>query len=451
MAKDPIFMESVKSKSAISAIEVAGLKSIQAKQSMEIRPLTVLAGANSSGKSSMMQSILLLKQTLEAPYDPGALLIRGPNADFTSTDQLLFHATGKSSSQRILFGIRTTHGDQAEITFSKNKKKGSSPFEIVSQESKVEGKRVFLKNPTVDDAFDNPHFWEYTHGWPKEYRKNISSRIVRNRCFLEAELSFQSEANLSHLIGINPVSHFVELITHIIHLPGLRGNPERTYSMSSIGKKFSGRFDNYVASVLSSWGRNSDSLLGELGDNLSVLGLTWKVEARTLNDTEVELRVGRLRKSTRGGGKDLVNIADVGFGVSQVLPVAVSLLVAEPGQLVYIEQPEIHLHPKAQAAMAKLLVDAANRGVRVVVETHSSLLLLGIQSLVAENVIDPKKVIFHWFERDDLTGATTIRSADIDEAGRFGDWPEDFADTSLEAESRYLDAAEARLANRESL
>jgi len=63
-------------------------------------------------------------------------------------------------------------------------------------------------------------------------------------------------------------------------------------------------------------------------------------------------------------------------------------VVAEPGQLVYIEQPEIHLHPKAQIVLAELLADAANRGVRVVAETHSALLLLAVQALVAEQKLE---------------------------------------------------------------
>ena len=151
-------------------------------------------------------------------------------------------------------------------------------------------------------------------------------------------------------------------------------------------------------------------------------------------------------ESSPRGATDLVNIADVGFGVSQTLPVLVALLTAQPGQLVYIEQPEIHLHPSAQVAMASLLVKAANRGVRVVAETHSSLLLLGVQSQVAEKHIEPEKVKLHWFTRDDTTGATTVTSADLDEAGRFGDWPEDFDETSLKAQARYLDAAESVLA-----
>ena len=95
--------------------------------------------------------------------------------------------------------------------------------------------------------------------------------------------------------------------------------------------------------------------------------------------------------------------------------------------------------------MARLLVNAANRGVRVVAETHSSLLLLAVQTLVAEGEIEPDLVGLNWFLRSDKDGTTRIQSAELDEAGRFGDWPEDFDEVALKSENRYLSAAEARL------
>ena len=102
------------------------------------------------------------------------------------------------------------------------------------------------------------------------------------------------------------------------------------------------------------------------------------------------------------------------------------------------------MHPRAQVALAEILADAAKRGVRVVLETHSELLLLAIQSLVAENKIKPDLVKLHWFTlRED--GITEVSSADLDESGAFGDWPEDFADVSLTLENRYLTAAESHL------
>ena len=79
----------------ITRITVKGFKSIADECSIEIRPLTILAGANSSGKSSIMQPILMMKQTLEAPYDPGPLLIDGPNVRFTSAEQFLSQLDGE--------------------------------------------------------------------------------------------------------------------------------------------------------------------------------------------------------------------------------------------------------------------------------------------------------------------------------------------------------------------
>src|SRR5438034_11489039 len=92
---------------AIAEIQVAGFKSISDEQSIEIRPLTILAGANSSGKSSMMQPLLLLKQTLQAPYDPGPLLLNGPSVKLTSVEQMLSRTGKGAQASGFGIGIRT--------------------------------------------------------------------------------------------------------------------------------------------------------------------------------------------------------------------------------------------------------------------------------------------------------------------------------------------------------
>jgi predicted ATPase len=158
------------------------------------------------------------------------------------------------------------------------------------------------------------------------------------------------------------------------------------------------------------------------------------VSAHRVDDTAIELRVD----------SDMFCIADVGFGVSQTLPVLVALRAAGVGQLVYLEEPEIHLPPRAQVKLADILADAAKRGVRVVAETHSTLLLTAIQTLVAKGELKPDLVKLHWFQRDPKTGVTQVTTANLDENGAFGDWPEDFDDVTLKAESAYLDAVEGR-------
>ena len=90
----------------ITKIAVSGFKSLVEECAIDIRPLTILAGANSSGKSSIMQPLLLLKQTLEAPYDPGGpLLIDGPNVQFTLAEQFLSKLVGEERVDRFQIRI----------------------------------------------------------------------------------------------------------------------------------------------------------------------------------------------------------------------------------------------------------------------------------------------------------------------------------------------------------
>ncbi len=240
--------------------------------------------------------------------------------------------------------------------------------------------------------------------------------------------------------GLTTYFRFVILST--IHVPGLRGNPSRSYRTTAVGDLFPGTFENYIASAILSWQATQDPRLGLLDKGLQTLELTKQVRAKPIDATQIEILVSRLPVES-----ELVNIADVGFGVSQVLPVLVALLVAKRGQLVYLEEPELHLHPRAQQALATVLADAANRGVRVIAETHSSILLLAVQTLVAEGKISPDKVMLHWFQQD-ARGATKVTSGEMDQLGAYGDWPEDFGEVEAAVDNRYLDAVESKVSPR---
>jgi hypothetical protein len=436
------------SSTRITSITVAGFKSIGSEQSIEVRPLTLLAGANSSGKSSMMQPLLLLKQTLEASYDPGPLLLNGPNIRFTTVDQMLFHAAGVKELDEFVVRIGLEGDEYAELLFRREAGKRLELFRctfkhpsaaplVLAPDMPVEA--ILSLSPLRHSPLGNV-------GLPKDAK--LQARLVRDRCFFRPVIEIWDESRELSSLSLGAVDVYGKLLQDVIHVPGLRGNPERAYPLTATGPEFPGTFERYTAGVVAQWSVSSTAKLEELGGDLKALGLTWKVEAKELDDTRVELRVGRLRRPQQGGARDLVNIADVGFGVSQTLPVLVALLVAQPGQILYIEQPEIHLHPRAQIGMASVIAKAAKRGVHVVVETHSSLLLLGVQSQVAEGKLPSDLVKLHWFTRDEKNGATTVSSADLDEAGRFGDWPADFDDVSLKAQAHYLDTAEALLAGK---
>ncbi len=427
---------------AITEIQVAGFKSISDEQSIEIRPLTILVGANSSGKSSIMQPLLLLKQTLEAPYDAGPLLLNGPNVKFTSADQLLSRIGKRQFSANFQVGIRLSTGDGFQTTYRKEHKMG---FHIEQME--------------VSDPTGTLTLWaEMTHAEIVEARiptklsalnqETAGHWVIRqHRCFLWPAWATKNSNGIVFFTSMRTEAPWESSIPEIIHLPGLLGNPERTYPVTAVGPTYPGTFEKYTASVISEWMEENKEIAEALNADLKHMRLTGGVSATRPNGVQIEVSVGRLPDVAPSRPEDRVNIADVGVGVSQTLPILVALHAAKPGQLVYVEQPETHLHPSAQFALAQILANAANRGVRVVVETHSSILLLGVQTQVAEGSLAPDKVKLHWFQRE-KDGHTVIRSGNLDEAGRFGDWPEDFDDVTLKAESRFLDAAEAKLAQK---
>jgi predicted ATPase len=432
----------------IRRIAVTGFKSILKRQEIEVKPLTILAGANSSGKSSIMQPLLLLKQTLEAPYDPGALKLDGPNVRFTDTEQLLARTLkgGAVKNFKVELDISGWSGEAGELALTFHKT-GKLPIDVEEMTATTPKGRLTLRTNMTDrqtlGLLRESGFAVSSKSTANGVRAVKTAHVTRDRCFLNVDITEgigRRKVRVPKWFNHQPEIYSV---MDVIHVRGLRGNPERSYPIAAFGRQFPGEFERYVAGVLAAWksgGKKKE--LKAVGLDLLKLGLTWKVEARRISETDVELHVGRMPEPEQGGAHDLVSIADVGFGVSQTLPVVVALHVARPGQLVYVEQPEIHLHPRAQVAMAGVLARAAQRGVRVVCETHSAHLLLALQTLVAEGNLSPALVALHWFTRKD--GVTEVKTADLDATGAYGDWPEDFSDVILQQERRYLDAAALR-------
>lgn len=441
-----------KTQSRIAGLSVRGFKSICSEQYLDIRPLTILSGANSAGKSSFMQPLLLLKQTLDAPGDPGALLLDGPNVRFTRADQLLSRVSGGSCVDEFAVRLAMQDSQSLEMLFHREEGKGFDLHSMVFKSGDETLKIVpGMSHEEIVAVLPAP--WKNMH-------KNISNNeqvqyrwtVRPERCFFAFEMISADDAKKRMRFGpygVSPSQAFLPHIQNVIHLPGLRGNPRRTYPKTAGGPDFPGTFEPYVASVIAQWqSTGGKQQLRDLSSALEMMGLTWKVKADLVEDTQVELKVGRLPHSRRGGAHDLVNIADVGFGVSQSLPVIVALIAAKPGQLVYLEQPEIHLHPLAQRKLAVVLRDAVARGVVAVIETHSTLLLREVQTLIARGDLKKDDVALHWFERPQGgDGETNVIPAELDDNGSFGTWPVDFDEIDMASEDAYLDAVQARRAS----
>lgn len=435
-------------KKGITAISLSGFKSLADEYQIAIRPLTILAGANSSGKSSTIQPLLMLKQTLDVTYDPGPLLLNGPNVRFTSANQLLSRLPSQTPSSHFTVGF-SVGSDAFASTFTKEPE---GELRLVETRYQNKTEEITLRPDMTHEALMSqlPDRFQRGRRVYNHSERQEKWGVISSRCFLVAALYDSGPDRSSLLLG--PVmpsdswdAFWANLTGTLIHVPGLRGNPQRTYKRTAIGPTFAGTFEPYVASIIHDWQNKNDEKRFQLANGLATLGLTNQIDAQKVNDVEFEIRVGQLPLSaTKDIAQPMINIADVGFGVSQVLPVLVALLTAKAGQMVYLEQPELHLHPRAQAALAQLLIDAAKRGVRVVAETHSSLLLTAIQTLVAKGKIEPSEVMLHWFQRDS-DSVTQITSTELDEAGAFGEWPEDFGQVLLEVEGNYIDAAQERL------
>jgi len=460
----------------IDKISVRGYKSIE-DETIELRPVTILAGANSSGKSSIMQPLLLLKQTLEEKSGTLPLYLPGDNVKLTQYEQIRpkFETATKNE---FAFGVEN-YFLRATSVFRYNettKRIGIyktifdySPYAKSSGDKRFDGVEIDLfEGMSADEVQEKALKFRLLYGRIDQEKKY---ELKRESCFLAIRPINQQDERVGIPGGpddtFRPAGVLYRDIRGIIHLPGLRCDPsERKFPRRDIEPLpaddaptylCKGRFPDYTATLIEAWQEENNSRIAQLIEYVQKLRLATTVSTRQVDDSFLEILVGWHPTDKQPKDDDFVNIADVGCGVSQVLPVLVALVAAKKSQIVYIEQPEIHLHPKASIALANVIAsavtDAAKRGVKVVVETHSDLLLLALQTSVSEHMnkdgLNPEDVILYWFEKitdpkDGTVGATKITKGTLDENGNYDDWPEDFIATTLEQQRKFLDAMIAR-------
>lgn len=454
--------------SEIHSITLQGFKSILDPQTLVLKPLTIISGTNSAGKSSFMQAVLLLKQSVDSPYDSGEIKVNGSNVKFNDVNQMLSNIDGKRSRNfRVSFDVSDYKYDlDTEAAIKKR-------YKVSCEYGKENNSGLMVKSVDIDD-YSNERpislssklksindatlsrlseigvlgvFYDVMSN--RERPADSDWTVAPRKCFLNVEYRLGRDTINS---GLNICSAINDFCSDLIHLPGLRGNPERTYEKIAMLDSFPGTFEKYTASVIFNWlNKRQKRNVRKLEQQLSFLGLGNNVDVRYVDDANLEICISKLPVTTQSKREPvvysdpdmLVSIADVGFGVSQALPILVALIVAKEGQVVYIEQPEIHLHPRAQANLVKPLIEASSRGVRVIIETHSSILLRALQTAVARDEIKSKDLSLNWFSRNE-NGSTKITTEIVDEFGAFGEWPVDFDDVYLQAENEYLDAVEQK-------
>lgn len=404
---------------------------------VRLAPLTLLLGTNSSGKSSLIQSLLLIRQTVKGDDTGLDLNLGNPDAGDTVTmgqfrDLLCRHGAATESTPANQVGIEfrwAAQGAPAQNSalFSARYGAGSSgsaELRYLRLGKDGEGFTALRQKPGI-------------------YRLLLANQKlpVRQSADYRPERSFAfSAATLNKLgplaDGIRPVGPaLLDELSRIIYLGPVRQLARRDYV-------WSGRMPAHIGD---DGGRAVDALIasgvaqqvGRSGDRSDDAGRIFRETEHWLGELDVAegLQVRALGRSARyelliKHRGAVVNLKDVGVGVSQVIPVVVAALFAKPGHIVIVEEPESHLHPLAQAKLAELLAAvSAERGVQFIVETHSEHLFRRLQTLIARQEVRPEQAALYFVERDGQ--AAKLRELKLDDLGRVANWPDKFFGDSL--------------------
>ncbi|NLX95192.1 MAG: AAA family ATPase [Rhodopirellula sp.] len=212
-----------------------------------------------------------------------------------------------------------------------------------------------------------------------------------------------------------------EMLERMLYLGPLREYPERHYIFSGNLVKEVGKSGKGMPDLLF---RHKATLVKRVNEWLEKFGVDYSIDVRTVKDPDVE-DVFTLRLTDKRT-QVTVSPLDVGFGISQILPIVVQSLFAK-GRVICVEQPEIHLHPRLQAEFGSLLAHAirSKRPNQFIIETHSEHLILRLQRLIRNGTLKPEDVaVVHVRKTEAGSAATELR---LDEQGEFIDrWPEGF-------------------------
>jgi predicted ATPase len=394
-----------------------------------LAPLTVIFGKNNSGKSSILQSLLLMRQTLDAPEHGARLNLRGPLYPAGNYADIVHQ---HASHHRINMQFGFSHGG-LEFEFSAGEPqpprmtrlKISAP-EVDSLEFRTTPGaggpyEMLIANQSMGKQEDANFFFPAQRFFPligneprKAGRPNDRRRATR-------ELAGSIMADFAHtLLNLKMVGPF-------------RRQPERRYEYEG---PIPARVDvagEYVVNALLedlTRRRRRGELIRAVNRWLKVVG---RVRLMSFHRISKSARIFEIRLKDTDSGR-WANFADVGFGIGQALPVFVEGLRTPDGGLFMVQEPEIHLHPDAQLRMADFLISLVRSGKHVIAETHSEALLLRIRRSIvskksgkATHGLTPDQVsIIYVDKRTDGTSHT--KPLVVDELGQVSDWPAGFMD-----------------------
>ncbi|HZH75756.1 MAG TPA: DUF3696 domain-containing protein [Archangium sp.] len=423
---------------------------------IRLAPLTVFFGPNSSGKTSLLQLLLLLKQTMESPDRKQVLNLGGNHGpiDFGSWQGMLF---GGDISRGLRFGLGWRVPEAPCAGVRENSVLAGVPMSFSAQIGSTStapiGVREFLY--TVGESSEGVGM-RYNPG-TQSYDLFPSGLVssLRGERALSAPRRFYGFPEEVPGVPFEDYEFALERQLASTHYLGpMREAPNRLYMWSGEAPADVGFFgENTVAALLAAQERVLDlpdgqrSGFGEILANWLVrMGLLESFETRSINPETSHYRI--LVRTP--GSRRQVDLTDVGFGVSQVLPVLVQLFYAEPDSTLMFEQPEIHLHPRIQSELADLFIETiklrqANSppGIQCLVESHSEHFLRRLQRRIAEGKLTSDETVLYFCKPG--PDGSTIEELQIDKYGRISNWPEDFFGDAMGDTEQQMDTMLRRM------
>ena len=400
---------------------------------IELAPITLLFGTNSSGKTAILQSLLMLKQTARG-FDPGQHInFGGGDRDYVELgsyrDVVYSHDEGSRFGVRLAWDTsHTIHFPGTELEVRERN------FETIKYEVawglddiiyidrlRYEAESVESTNQCVDLRRDVNHQYRLTSSIASLIEEPQAVSAPQS-CYILPRDSDRSSTADSHILNVNLAWQFERTVEGLHYIGPLRIRPQRFYLDTG------GKPENIAPD-----GANAmDALIAsERGDSLLLTLLRDMFKAMDLVEDFNVIPIDRNRRLyaaivTQAGIES--SLADVGFGVSQVLPVITMLLSAPPKSIILLEQPELHLHPNAQAALADLLLEVAEkRNLQLIVESHSEHIVRRLQRRIAEadsEFAKPENIKMYYCQPGE--GGATIGEVDVDRFGQIANWPEKF-------------------------
>ncbi len=373
-------------------------------------PLTLLCGLNGMGKSSVIQALLVLRQSFVAgQLGEGRLTLGSELAEPRITSQ------ARQGEGRLVLG-----GELADIGTGQDVLFEGAETDVVE----FELHREDIPTPYIL-SFD------YSSKADQLVAKDDSSSTG-------AGLDMPAQWGDAPPLGGN-----------LIYISADRVGPQKIHSLSDAFARIAhlGVRGEYVMNYLNAYqndilpaddpraaGQQSRSLLNVVDRWLQEVTPGAHLQFETI--TNADALIAGFSFDRRGDVRTRrYRATNVGFGLSYVLPVLTGLL-ASPGTLCLIENPEAHLHPKGQTKLAELAVRASLAGVQVIAETHSDHFMDGVRIAVRDGLIQPNETTFHYFDFDG--NKAVVSSPQVDADGRLSSWPTGFFDQREENLARLL-------------